>query len=104
MCHHSIVTMEICFHEQKEDETMNRPRRKSLRDISVQLEALRASLEVLQEEEEEYLDNMPENFRESERYKVAEEANSHLEDAVSFLEDVIDCIEAATEYGSTRPE
>jgi hypothetical protein len=62
-----------------------------------QLEELKAGLEYLMEEEEEYRDNIPENLQGSERYEKADEACSNLEDAISDLEDVISSIDAATE-------
>lgn len=40
---------------------MNRIRRKNLQSIIDKLEDLKSSLEELQEEEEDYRDNMPEN-------------------------------------------
>lgn len=76
---------------------MNRIRRKSLQGIIDLLEELKGSLEELQEGEEDYRDNMPENLCGSERYEKAEEAISNIEDAVSSLEDVICSIEAAME-------
>lgn len=76
---------------------MNKIRRKTLRNILEQLEELRIVLEDLQGEEEEYRDNMPENFQSSARYKIAEEAISNMEDAVSSLEDIISSLEAAAE-------
>ena len=57
---------------------MNRERRKNLRGIADQLEELKASLEELQSEEEEYRDNIPENMQGSERYEAAEEAISNI--------------------------
>lgn len=76
---------------------MNNTRRKELQAIIDKLEDLKGDLELLQEEEEEYRDNMPENLQGSERYEMAEEAISNIEEAVSGLEDVISYIESATE-------
>ena len=76
---------------------MNIYRRKSLHDIMEQLEELKTSLEELQEEEEEYHDNIPENLQGSERYERADEACGNIYDAVSYLEDAISSIVAATE-------
>ncbi len=76
---------------------MNKARRKALSAIIDKLEELKCDLEVLQSEEEEYRDNMPENLQNSERYEVADNACSNMEDAVSYLEDAISSIEAATE-------
>lgn len=68
---------------------MNKERRKNIQGIADQLEELKGNLELLQEEEEEYRDNIPENLQGSVRYEKAEEACDALSDAVSNLEDVI---------------
>ena len=57
---------------------MNRIRRKNLQSIIDKLEDLKSSLEELQEEEEDYRDNMPENLQGSERYDRADEAASNI--------------------------
>lgn len=41
---------------------MNRIRRKALRELQDQLEALKGQLETLSDEEAEYRDNIPENL------------------------------------------
>lgn len=77
--------------------TVNRERRKALRDIIEQLEELKDSLEGLQTEEEEYRDNIPENLQGGGRCERADEAVNSMSDAVGYLEDVISNIEAAVE-------
>ena len=52
---------------------MNRERRKALQAIVDQLETLQMQLEEIQTEEEEYRDNIPENFQSGERYERTEE-------------------------------
>lgn len=69
---------------------MNRERRKALQAIIDQLE-------TLQTEEEEYRDNIPENFQSGERYEHIEEICESLSDAVSSLEDATSSIEEAIE-------
>lgn len=76
---------------------MNRVRRTELEKIAAAITDLKEQLEILQEEEEEYRDNMPENLQGSERYEKADEACDNLYDAVSNLEDAVDCINAAAE-------
>ena len=61
------------------------------------LEELKGSLEDLQTEEEEYRDNIPENFQSGERYERTEEICESLSDAVSSLEDATSSIEEAIE-------
>lgn len=76
---------------------MNKLRRQELSNLASILEEAKDSLESLKEEEEEYRDNMPENFWGSERYTKAEEAISDMEDAISSLEDAISSMESAQE-------
>ena len=54
-------------------------------------------LEMLHDEEEEYMENIPENLQSSERYEKAEAAVSALESAISSLEEALDYIEEAKE-------
>ena len=68
---------------------MNKERRKNIQSIADQLGELKGSLEAIQQEEEEYRDNIPENLQGSERYEKAEEACDTLGEAVNGLEDII---------------
>ena len=54
-------------------------------------------LEEIQTEEEEYRDNIPENFQSGERSERTEEICESLSDAVSSLEDATSSIEEAIE-------
>ena len=74
---------------------MNRTRRKCLANLSEILEELKISVETLRDEEQDYMDNMPENFQSSERYEAAEEAVSNLDDALNSLDEAISSIEEA---------
>ena len=76
---------------------MNNIRRKNLQRVIDRLEELKSAIEDLHDEEEEYLDRIPDNLQGSERYEKAESACSELEDAISYLEDTINSIEAAIE-------
>lgn len=76
---------------------MNKIRRKNLQRVIDRLEELKSAIEDLHDEEEEYLDRIPDNLQGSARYEKAENACSELEDAVSSLEDTISSIEAAIE-------
>lgn len=90
---------------------MNRERRKSIRQIVVEIEELQSNMEALLEEieivkdeESEYLENIPENLQYSERYEIAEMAVENLESAYDAfeeikdnLDDVISSLEEATE-------
>lgn len=83
---------------------MNKDRRKkiaciadSLNQIEYLLEAPKAraqemldELNELMEEEQEYIDNMPENFADSEKAAVANEAVENLEEAIALITDLCD--------------
>lgn len=76
---------------------MNKMRRKQLDEVIAKIEEAKELLEVLQEEEEEYRDNMPENLQGSEKYELADEAVDNMSNAVDALEEAISCIESAQE-------
>lgn len=74
---------------------MNNGRRKEIQSIVDQLEkleelrdSLEDEVERIRDEEQEYLDNMPESFQGSDKGYAAEQAIGYLDEAVSILEDV----------------
>lgn len=74
---------------------MNKQRRAAIQGISDQLESLCSALEELKDEEQEYIENMPENLRSSERCDTAEQAVSYLEYALINISEAVDnCISA----------
>ena len=75
---------------------MNKPRRKALEKIAETLNELYEELESLRDEEQDYMDNMPENLQGSERYEAAENAVGYMDDALDRLGDTISSIEEAT--------
>ncbi|KMT62696.1 hypothetical protein [Paenilisteria newyorkensis] len=76
---------------------MNAKRRKRIQDtlniLSEQLELL----EELKNEEQEYVDNVPENLQGTERYEAAEEAAANLDEAYDLVNDVIEKLEEVIE-------
>ena len=76
--------------------TMNNPRRRKISKLIEQLDALKAELEEILEEESEAFDNIPEAFAETDRYAAAEEALDNLDTAFGGLEEVIDSLTEAT--------
>lgn len=76
---------------------MNKVRRKNLQSIIDRLEDIKADLEEITYEEEEYRDNIPENLQGSEKYERADEACDSLNDAAHTLNEVIDSITTAME-------
>ncbi|WP_271006324.1 hypothetical protein [Listeria seeligeri] len=76
---------------------MNAQRRKAITKSIGVLKEQQEIIEALMEEEQEYLDNIPENLEGSSRYEKAEEAIQDLEGANDLLEDALDYLESATE-------
>lgn len=76
---------------------MNKIRRKNLQTIIDRLEDIKADLEEITYEEEEYRDNIPENLQSSGKYERADEACDNLNDAADTLNEVIDSITTAME-------
>ena len=74
---------------------MNKVRRKNLQSIVDKLEELMADVEAIQEEEEEYRDNIPENMQSGERYEQAEAAGDALSEATDSISSAIDSINEA---------
>lgn len=72
---------------------MNKERRKTLQtfikqvdDLRDRADALRNEIDEIREEEQEYFDNMPENFQEGDKGQKAQEAIDAMENAGSDLE------------------
>ncbi len=76
---------------------MNNVRRKRIINLSDKLSELKEELEIIAEEEQEYIDNIPENLQNSERYERADEALSNLNDASDTLDEVIESLLQASE-------
>ena len=76
---------------------MNNERRKRLEELRVKIEAIQSIVEEIREEEQDYMDNMPENLQGSERYEKAECAVDELYSAYESLETAADSITEAME-------
>lgn len=74
---------------------MNSTRRKSIQKLIDNLEEIKFEIETIQEEEQQYIDNIPENFQGSERAELAEEASSNIEFSVDSLQETIDYLQTA---------
>ena len=75
---------------------MNTTRRKALEDITEKLEDTKPDLEFLRDEEQDYIDNMPDNLHGGDKYEAAEQAVSNLDDAINSIEEAIASIIEAT--------
>lgn len=74
---------------------MNNTRRKQIKEILKKVDDLQAlaadiasMIEEVKDEEQDYMDNMPENLQGSERYSKAEEAVDALDTAQQYAEDL----------------
>lgn len=76
---------------------MNKNRRKDIEAVIAKLVDIREDVETIRDEEQEYVDNMPENLRYSERGYQAEQAADSLSEAVSALDDIESYLETAAE-------
>ena len=74
---------------------MNKYRRKAIEQIIETLDQINNEIEIIQEEEQEYMDNMPENFQDSDNYYVAEEAVDNLGNAIESIEEAINYLDDA---------
>lgn len=75
---------------------MNAKRRKEIEKVVAELQDKLLCLESLRDEEQEYLDNIPENLQGSERYEKTENIIDDMTNAIdeinSALENIIESI------------
>lgn len=76
---------------------MDNHRRKTIELIVESLDTVFSEIEVVESEEQEYLDNMPENLVGSERYERSEEALSSISEAEAAVQEAIDNLNSAIE-------
>ena len=76
-------------------ESVNRERRKAIEELVSQLETIKDAIETLQQEEQDYYDNMPEAIQAGDKGNAASEAATALELAADQVGDVIDQLNEA---------
>lgn len=76
---------------------MNKARRKQISEIIDALEIAMSSIDSVRDDEQEYLDNIPENLQGSDRYSIAEDAVDNLDNAYDSIQEVIDYLSAAAD-------
>lgn len=76
---------------------MNKKDRKQIGEWIDQLEEIKSGIEVMQENEQEKIDNMPEGIQDSERGERMHNAIDYLEDAASAIDEVTDNLNYAME-------
>ena len=76
---------------------MNKDRRARIDELSVNLEDIRAAIEMLRDEEQEAFENLPENIQDSERGELMDSAVSSLDEASSAIEEAMNALMVAAE-------
>lgn len=76
---------------------MNAARRKAIEAIKSDLEDIKGRIETIQEEEQEYFDNMPEGLQSGSKGEAAEGNISCLEEAANAVEEACDQLTSAME-------
>jgi hypothetical protein len=74
---------------------MNEQRRAAISNISSQLDGLISKLDGLMDQEQGYLENMPESFQFAEKGQKAERALFNLDTATANIQDAIDNLDSA---------
>lgn len=69
---------------------MNKARRKELSRAVELLGEAQSIIESCRDEEQEYMDNIPENLQESEKYYAAEEAVNNMGEAIDSVESAME--------------
>ena len=76
---------------------MNKARRATLNKIASTIAEAKDGLGMLRDEEQEYMDNMPESLACGEKYSIAENAVSNMDDAINSLEEAVSSVEESTQ-------
>ena len=69
---------------------MNNKQRKQLKALSEQVEEIKQEVEMIRDDEQEKIDNLPDGLIGSSKEDEYQEAVDALEEVISSLEDVID--------------
>ena len=76
---------------------MNNQRRKQIADLEAKLEQIKEALEVIYDEEQEALENVPEKFQETDRHYEAQEKADILDEVAQEIEALIERLQEAAE-------
>jgi hypothetical protein len=68
---------------------MNKQRRKLLQEAIAKLDHAQSDVFTASDEEQEYVDNMPENLQESDRYYTAENTANELSEVADEIAELI---------------
>lgn len=73
---------------------MNRQRRKAITQIKNQLEELQERVEHLMSEEEDAIENLPDNLKDSGKGETMQEYADHLSSALEQMQNAVEDLEA----------
>jgi len=74
---------------------LNKARRKQLAEITEQLQELRERIELLQEEEKDRYDNLPESLQQGERGQAMEQAAEQMGTALDSIDEAVQALKEA---------
>lgn len=74
---------------------MNDKRRNLIRGVKTALEDIESRIDIIRDDEEESLDNIPENLQYSDRYERIEAAVDALNDALELVDQLQDKLDDA---------
>jgi hypothetical protein len=80
-----------------EKRPMNDQRRKGLLMLAAKIQDIYDAVETLRDDEQDYLDNMPEGIKDGDKGDKSQEAIDYLDSAIDALSTAIADIESATE-------
>lgn len=72
---------------------MNKQRRNRIEYVKAKLGELKYEIEILQEEEYEEYNNLPENIQDSDQGQSMYEIANNLQDAADFIDEAIDYLD-----------
>jgi hypothetical protein len=72
---------------------MNKQRRNRIEYVKAKLGELKYEIEILQEEEDEEYNNLPENIQDSDQGQSMYEIANNLQDAADFIDEAIDYLD-----------
>lgn len=72
---------------------MNKARRKTLSEISKRITLIKNDLQMVFDEETDYMDNMPENLQGSDKYFQSEEICDQLSECIDMFDEIVDTID-----------
>lgn len=76
---------------------MNKERRKAIEDVRLRLDAARADIEQLKDDEQSFYDNMPDAFRDGQKGDTAQEAIDNLDEAMCSVDEAMSKLEDAAQ-------